>query len=759
MAKMLAGYDAPHSLWSSVALWFSWGGGAATSASSSAQSQASIYGQAAASMGAAGIANVGGKSATSAPASAPAATHSPSTSNFTGGTANATPGLGTGPSTIGHVAPSQSPGYSPPSSNFTGGTANATPSLGTGLFSASGISNAPSPGYSAPSQASIYGQAANSMTAAGIGNLAGAGGANAYSPMAHALATYGPAASSMGQVGLANVGGTKNVTEISQTNMANYRDAIAAIESRGRGNYSAIGRAHPTLGRPIGRYQVMEYNIPKWTREAIGRTVSTQEFLNNPKIQDAVFDHHFGQYLTKFGTPERAAQAWIAGPNWSGRTNPADALGTRVSDYASKFSKELSAIQSKGRSDPAEGMLARAADVGPIPSRSQADADRFAATYLGGQERGKGMAALVPSNYPETTGRLGTVSDGLEGPAASKLSAGALGILNGLAQRGYGNLGVNSGHRSQSQNVAARGARNSQHLDGNAIDLATRDLTPEQRAEVAQIAAEAGAKGIGVYPSGNMHFDARPGSAAFWGPSGFRGSDISAFPAEIQPTLNQVAQASPFAVMPSQMQAPPSRETAMASTSPTANPLEGRVNTQPSLVALDQVPYDPSQGAVPPAQVAEQGRVQVSPTISAPVDRQGGVHLAVAEPTQEQGLSTGQRIAAGAIDIGTSLIPGIGMGVGLLNAGSQLATGKTIGQHIVGGFGSGGAASGINYAESMQGEGGPDWTQEIRVKDQDTSASTPATSTPAADDFAMKYLNWRPEVDRPTPAQRWGQRA
>jgi hypothetical protein len=68
----------------------------------------------------------------------------------------------------------------------------------------------------------------------------------------------------------------------------NYRDAIASIESAGSGDYSAIGPTNQKLGRPLGRYQVMEANIAPWSKQALGREVTPDEFLANPQIQDAV---------------------------------------------------------------------------------------------------------------------------------------------------------------------------------------------------------------------------------------------------------------------------------------------------------------------------------------------------------------------------------------------------------------------------------------------------------------------------------------
>jgi hypothetical protein len=108
-----------------------------------------------------------------------------------------------------------------------------------------------------------------------------------------------------------------------------YRNAIASIESAGSGGYSALG---PNVrgDRAYGKYQVMGANIPSWTKEALGYSMTPEEFLASPEAQDAVFDHRFGGYVQKYG-PEGAASMWFSG----------DPTPDGDSDYVSKFSNAL----------------------------------------------------------------------------------------------------------------------------------------------------------------------------------------------------------------------------------------------------------------------------------------------------------------------------------------------------------------------------------------------------------------------------------
>lgn len=89
----------------------------------------------------------------------------------------------------------------------------------------------------------------------------------------------------------------------------NFMRAISAQESGGR--YNAIGV--PVRGdRAYGKYQIMGNNIPSWTRAALGRSVSVQQFLNSPQIQEKVARYHLSNYYNRYGAGG-AAVAWYAG--------------------------------------------------------------------------------------------------------------------------------------------------------------------------------------------------------------------------------------------------------------------------------------------------------------------------------------------------------------------------------------------------------------------------------------------------------------
>jgi hypothetical protein len=116
-----------------------------------------------------------------------------------------------------------------------------------------------------------------------------------------------------------------------------YGPAIAAVESRGSGDYEAVGPITKNGDRALGRYQMMGRNLPKWTKDAVGRVVSPREFLASPEIQDQVFDHVFGGLVQKHGNAEDAASVWFTGrPQLEGGA-ARDVLGTTGHEYVAKF--------------------------------------------------------------------------------------------------------------------------------------------------------------------------------------------------------------------------------------------------------------------------------------------------------------------------------------------------------------------------------------------------------------------------------------
>jgi hypothetical protein len=125
--------------------------------------------------------------------------------------------------------------------------------------------------------------------------------------------------------------------------LAQARRAIGTIESSN--NYSARGEVIQSgryAGeRAMGRYQIMPGNLPEWSQKVLGRQVSVQEFMSNPRIQDQIFDGIFGDSMRRYGF-EDAAAIWHSGRDLetARRANANDGYITTV-DYVNKALREF----------------------------------------------------------------------------------------------------------------------------------------------------------------------------------------------------------------------------------------------------------------------------------------------------------------------------------------------------------------------------------------------------------------------------------
>ena len=131
-------------------------------------------------------------------------------------------------------------------------------------------------------------------------------------------------------------------------NVSQFAKAIQSIESGG--NYSALGPITKSGDRAYGAYQVMGNNVGPWTKQALGYSMTPQEFLGSKSAQDAVFGKVFGGYADRYGA-SGAAQAWFGGPGSVGKGgNATDILGTSGNSYVAKFNDALGRLSGSAAS-------------------------------------------------------------------------------------------------------------------------------------------------------------------------------------------------------------------------------------------------------------------------------------------------------------------------------------------------------------------------------------------------------------------------
>lgn len=124
-------------------------------------------------------------------------------------------------------------------------------------------------------------------------------------------------------------------TQVSVNNVDNVAEAIGQYESGG--NYGALGpvvQGGQYAGqRALGKYQIMPGNLPSWSREALGREVTPQEFLNSPQIQDVIAKDRFRRLIAQYGNIQDVASVWFSGRPVSQAGQASDVLGTTVPQY------------------------------------------------------------------------------------------------------------------------------------------------------------------------------------------------------------------------------------------------------------------------------------------------------------------------------------------------------------------------------------------------------------------------------------------
>jgi hypothetical protein len=152
-----------------------------------------------------------------------------------------------------------------------------------------------------------------------------------------------------------------------------------------------------------------------------------------------------------------------------------------------------------------------------------------------------GGAAAARGDAAKPTGARSQIE---WGGSDQRISAPARQMLEGIAATGVvPTVKVRSGYRDPHRNVRAGGAKGSQHLHGNAVDIDVSGMSDEQKAAFLRAAVANGARGIGIYPSGNsIHIDTR-GTPAVWGSvkgNAYKGHSVEDAPEWARPVLRQL---------------------------------------------------------------------------------------------------------------------------------------------------------------------------------------------------------------------------
>jgi len=194
-------------------------------------------------------------------------------------------------------------------------------------------------------------------------------------------------------------------------------DAISAImkaiaQQESGGNYGAIGPKTASGDRAYGKYQVMAANIPSWTKQALGRSYTVNEFLKNPAIQDAVARFKMSSSFQQYKNPADVASVWFSGRPVANNMSK-DVTGTSVPKYV----KNVVSMYNKYRNLPTETIAAPTASQVQVAQMSNENPSKL-------MYRGKEVSRRVaPGNvFNKALERLGTTSSSqssISGPQSS----------------------------------------------------------------------------------------------------------------------------------------------------------------------------------------------------------------------------------------------------------------------------------------------------------------------------------------------------
>jgi diguanylate cyclase (GGDEF)-like protein len=156
-----------------------------------------------------------------------------------------------------------------------------------------------------------------------------------------------------------------------QTILDRMRGGESKQESTGN-----TGAINPDSGA-IGEFQVMPYNVPKWTEKHYKQRLSLDQFRTNPEAQTAVFNGEMGNYIRKAlprakGNEDvamrMAAAAWYGGEGAMHRYDdptPMFYKGRRYPSFQEYTSKVLNKAKSGATFDYADLLKQADAIVGP----------------------------------------------------------------------------------------------------------------------------------------------------------------------------------------------------------------------------------------------------------------------------------------------------------------------------------------------------------------------------------------------------------
>jgi hypothetical protein len=117
------------------------------------------------------------------------------------------------------------------------------------------------------------------------------------------------------------------------------KNAVGKIESDN--NYGNVTDSRTRHGLALGRYQIMQDELPQDLANAGLPPMNVAQFLRDPTAQDRVFEHKFGGLMRQYGNANDAVSAWLTGRPLATAGTRADRFGTTGYQHALNFNRAL----------------------------------------------------------------------------------------------------------------------------------------------------------------------------------------------------------------------------------------------------------------------------------------------------------------------------------------------------------------------------------------------------------------------------------
>lgn len=143
-------------------------------------------------------------------------------------------------------------------------------------------------------------------------------------------------------------------------------------KSSGTGGYQLIGKESPDgNGHPIGKYGVPSTELQSWLKDSGMPAMTEEQFLSDPKSQDALAQSKFGALQKQYGSFDEAMKVWSSGIDPDNRLQSAHKA---LVDSASHAELSSTAASVATKLQPNNPMFTEATSDHVMTERSKTDA-------------------------------------------------------------------------------------------------------------------------------------------------------------------------------------------------------------------------------------------------------------------------------------------------------------------------------------------------------------------------------------------------